>query len=253
MLSRHCRCWSSGPNSRNDSIIACNAIGSSISRQLLISRSGRNDPALIGSRSQRFSLLRGSVVDQKFYHSSWFFYQQYRHIYTLHNAGKLYRKHVLSCVNNLQIFNEVNHMHVPVEHDLSKAFCDDQRRMRALHWLWRSRIDTHEWSCHIPRVISCCISMYDFFLNREDFTRDFAADPLEIRYSISNYLYRIKNGRQKHYLNFFVQMVRVGDIQIAKTRLDYGGGNPNVIKRRCAIRKILFHTRGYRKGYVCWF
>ena len=71
-----------GPDSRNNPITAGNMIGSAISRLLTISRSDRIPRtmlATIGSWSSRSCLLRWSVLNRKFHHNNWSFYQQYHH------------------------------------------------------------------------------------------------------------------------------------------------------------------------------
>ena len=65
------------------------------------------------------------------------------------NYRERFTGHDLSCVNSLHIFNDVNHIHIPVKYGMSKPCCIVSKHcVRALNWPWRSRMGASKWRRH---------------------------------------------------------------------------------------------------------
>ena len=62
---------------------------------------------------------------------------------------------VLSYVNSLYVFNEVNHIHIPVKHGMSKPCCIVNNTV-CVHWTGRDPL----WSSHIYDVATPPIHLF---------------------------------------------------------------------------------------------
>ena len=146
------------PDSRNDTITDNNAFGAVIPRQLGISRSNRisrtfllrqdHDPSDPARYADRW-LIRNFFTVTDYFISNII-------IFTTRELRFL--GYVLSCIYSLYL---LRYCTTNVRILFYYVFYYEQHSMRAPHWSWRSRIDTHKWPCRAFRyeiMIWCCQS-----------------------------------------------------------------------------------------------